>query len=368
VKGYEREVTSKEGSLNTSKMNQDSRIVASAYEVLTITLSIIILHLGSHLDNARSEWIYLLSTILFLREKKILLILLFLLFYTGYERENVYQITGWKVLMQKIPLSMGVDPHLKIKLLEPEFSTMFIKYIDSKETPRIAAESNKKFQDCSLYVGSQFSQNSELYFINYTMICDQMRSNTIYQIIKLLKHDQIQSRQGYCCDSMKCLQVLSDQIDCNHLMRNAVFSNKNIHKKWDLQELSPRQIIQFNPNLKGLLSPRHIIQFTPNLKGLYKEQNVGIHIDETIKDKNISLLDQSSDFTRKSIKFTLSDKQVSLFHRSDVVLRTCVISLWQYLMFFGLMLIYIILCWILLNLLIEIFALNFSSPSGRIQI
>jgi hypothetical protein len=219
------------------------------------------------------------------------------------------------------------------------------------------------------------------------MLCDQMRSNTIYQVVKVLKQDQIifeTTSLGHCSDSKTCLQDLSDQDNYNNLIKNAVSSDLDIHKESDVKELSSREIIEFNSaneklyfgtikenNLKEQISDstsnftlrdksisnraselkelttREIIEFSPVDKDVFFG---------TIKDKKLN--DQISNLTSN---FTLTDKSMSVVQRSEEVIRKSVIYFWQYLMFFGLMLIYIIICWILLKLLIELFALNFRT-------
>jgi hypothetical protein len=216
-----------------------------------------------------------------------------------------------------------------------------------------------------------------------------MRSNTIYQVVKVLKQDQTILENKGLGDSKTCLQAFSDQTNCNDLMKNAVFSDSDIHRKLDLKELSPREIIEFNSvneqvsfgaikenNLKDQVSDsssnltlrNESISIMPNedlhSKSELKELSARAIIEFNSVDKNVyfwtmkdkKVSDQISDLTSN---FTLEEKSKSVVKRSEDVIRTSVIYLWQYLMFFGLMLIYIIICWILLKLLIELFALNF---------
>lgn len=129
-------------------------------------------------------------------------------------------------------------------------------------------------------------------------------------------------------------------------MTNAFFSDIDLYKKRDVQILSRREITIYS-------------QYPQLQQNIQKLEIHDTHLNLSKEGGNMSLGDHISHSITKNPKFMLSDKSVSLLQRSEVVIRTSVIALWQYLMFFGLVLLYILVCWIWFNLLIEFFSLTF---------
>lgn len=350
----------------------------SVQEILKIALAITILYLGSTLENSSREMMYLLCVILFLKEKTMILIILLLLNFGNFKSDQSYQITNWEISNQ-VSTIMEFDetstltrqgPGLTIKLLDPEFR---INSEFDHQPPQLLVQSKTRVENCVLYYPHALFNESQLYIIDYTMVCNKARSNTVYQVVKFETGKGISNMClfiGFCCNSKSCIPVLSLQINCNYLMLNSSFSETDIFKNKELQVLSRREIVEF---MSRNSSANEAI-ISSNLKTFKVLEVVRSKVSDfrNESDMDISSMHLISDHISNTCKYPAStnlqfmfdEESESILQNSEAVIMSCVIAAWQYLMFFGILMLYIIFCWILLSMMIELFCLNFSRRRG----